>query len=156
MAKIPAGVWVVVGDGEKALFMRNEGDEAFPDLHVIREVAHENPPTREQGTDTPGRMRDTPRASQTNAPTTQHVSAVSETDWHRIEKARFAKELSDLLYSAAHRGAFDQLIIVAPPVVLGELRPVLHKEVTQRLLYDVAKELTNHTVDDIRQALASA
>jgi len=153
MAKIPAGAWVVVGDGETALFMRNTGDEAFPKLEVIRDVEHENPPTRAQGTDTPGRMRDTPRASQTNAPTTQHVSAVSETDWHRMEKVRFAKTVSEMLYKAAHRGAFDELIIVAPPLVLGELRQQLHKEVGERLLYDVPKELTNHTVDGIEQTL---
>jgi len=61
--------------------------------------------------------------------------------------------VSEMLYKAAHRGAFDELIIVAPPLVLGELRQQLHKEVGERLLYDVPKELTNHTVDGIEQTL---
>lgn len=148
MAKIPSGAWVVVGDGEKALFLRNEGDEAFPDLKVVREVEHANPPTREQGSDSPGRLHDTPGGT--------HRSAVSETDWHRLEKSRFAKELADRLYKAAHAGAYDKLIVAAPPVVLGEMRKALHKEVESRLLFDVAKELTNTPVDEIARVIDHA
>lgn len=155
MAKIPAGAWVVVGDGEKALFLRNDGDEAFPNLTVIREVEHENPPTREQGTDRPGRYEDAPRPQRSPNPAVTHRSGFAETDWHRLEKSRFAKELADLLYKAAHRGSYDALIIAAPAVVLGEMRKALHKEVQSRLLFDVAKELTNQPVDAIERALTS-
>ncbi|TIO99116.1 MAG: host attachment protein, partial [Mesorhizobium sp.] len=28
--KLKRGLWVVVADGEKALFLRNEGDSKFP------------------------------------------------------------------------------------------------------------------------------
>lgn len=147
MAKIPADAWVMVGDGEKALFLRNDGDEAFPNLTVVRAVEHENPPTREQGTDTPGRMHDV------RGP---HSSAVNETDWHRLEKERFAKEIADRLYKAAHRGLYRKLIIAAPPKVLGDLRKALHKEVEQRIVLDLDKELTNHSVDEIEKVLAAA
>lgn len=46
--------WVLVADGEKALFLRNEGDAEYPNLEVVREMHDDNPPTREQGTDQPG------------------------------------------------------------------------------------------------------
>lgn len=147
MATIPAGAWVMVGDGEKALFLQNGDDEAHPNLTVVREVEHENPPTREQGAHPPGRLQDGPGA---------HSSAVADTDWHRLEKERFAKEIAEMLYKAAHRGAYDKLIVAAPPQVLGELRKALHKEVRERLVFDVAKELTNHPVDEIEKALVSA
>jgi protein required for attachment to host cells len=32
MTKIPHGAIVFVGDGRKALFLRNDGDEEFPNL----------------------------------------------------------------------------------------------------------------------------
>ncbi len=147
MGKIPANAWIMVGDGEKALFLKNEGDETYPNLVVVREMAHENPPTHEQGTDTPGRSSDGPSG---------HKSAFSETDWHRLEKERFAKEIADRLYKAAHRGSYHDLIVVAPPMVLGELRKEFHKEVEQRIRFDLDKELTNHTVGDIETALAKA
>lgn len=144
MHTIPAGAWVVIGDGEKALFLENGSDDAFPNLSVVRELEHANPPTREQGTDAPGRRHD-------NGP--GHKSAVEETDWHRIEKGRFAKEIAERLYKAAHRGAYDKLIIAAPPVVLGELRKSMHKEVEERIVFDVPKELTNHPIDKIEKIL---
>ena len=51
--KLEHDLWVVVADGEKALFLRNEGDAKYPNFEVFREVHEENPPTREQGTDRP-------------------------------------------------------------------------------------------------------
>ena len=137
-------IWVVVADGEKALFLRNEGDERHPNLEVFREVKEDNPPTHEQGTDRPGRFNDGPGA---------HKSAVQETDWHRVEKERFAKGIAERLYKSAHRGDFERLVIVAPPLVIGEMRKELHKEVEDRVVGEVPKTLTNHTIDEIEKIL---
>ena len=54
---IPHDALVFIGDGRKALFLRNAGDAKYPDLKVERVFAEENPPTHEQGTDRPGRRR---------------------------------------------------------------------------------------------------
>lgn len=137
-------VWVIVADGEKALFLRNEGDEKYPNLEVFREMRDDNPPTHDQGSDRPGRFNDGP---------SPHKSAVEETDWHRIEKERFAREIAERLYKAAHRGDFERLVIVAPPLVIGEMRKELHKEVEQRLVGEVPKTLTNHTIVEIEKIL---
>ena len=48
---IPHDAFVFVGDGGKALFLRNQGDEKFPNLVTERVFADKDPPTREQGTD---------------------------------------------------------------------------------------------------------
>lgn len=145
--KIEHDAWVVVADGEKALFLRNEGDALHPNLEVVREIHENNPPSREQGTDKPGRMQDAGR--------TAHRSAVEETDWHRIEKERFAKEIAERLYKLAHRDNFRKLIVVAPPLVLGEMRKEFHKEVSDRIVAEVAKTLTNHPIDEIEKNLAA-
>jgi protein required for attachment to host cells len=137
-------IWVLVADGEKALFLRNEGDDLYPHLEVIRELHEANPPTHDQGTDRPGRF---------HAPEGSHRSAVQETDWHRIEKERFAKEISERLYKLAHRGRFKKLVLVAPPLVLGEMRKELHKEVTSKVSAEVAKTLTNMPVDEMERVL---
>ena len=140
--KLEHDIWVVVADGEKALFLRNEGDEKYPNLEVFREMKEENPATHDQGTDRPGRFNDGP---------SPHKSAVQETDWHRIEKERFAKEIAERLYKAAHKGDYKRLVIVAPPLVMGEMRKELHKEVEQRLVGEVPKTLTNHTIPEIEK-----
>lgn len=140
-------IWVVVADGEKAMFLRNEGDAEYPNLQVMRELEEENPPTREQGTDRPGRYYDGANI---------HKSGFDETDWHRIEKERFAEGIAEKLYKMAHRGRFDKIILVAPPVVLGEMRKALHKEVADRIAGEVPKTLTNHPVPEIERILGGA
>lgn len=139
-------IWVLVADGEKALFLRNEGDAQYPNLQVVRKVEEDNPPTREQGTDAPG------RTGQGGTPT----SAMEETDWHRIAKERFADEIAERLYRMAHRGDFEQIVIVAPPQVLGEMRQKLHKEVEAKVVAEVPKTLTGHPVFDIEKILKAA
>ncbi|MEX0407728.1 host attachment family protein [Aquibium sp. LZ166] len=143
--KLEHDTWVLVADGEKALFLRNEGDDVYPHLQVIREEHHANPPTREQGTDRPGRLNDA---------SGEHRSAVADTDWHQIEKERFADEIAERLYKLAHKGRFEKIVLVAQPQVLGEMRKKLHKEVADRVVGEVAKTLTNHTVIEIEKNLA--
>ena len=144
--KLQHDSWVVVADGEKALFLRNEGDATYPNLEVFREFHDENPPTHEQGTDRPGRLSDGAFGD--------HKSAVQETDWHRVEKERFAREIAERLYRAAHRGDYERLVIVAPPMVMGEMRKELHREVSERVVAEVPKTLTNHTIGEIEKILA--
>jgi protein required for attachment to host cells len=55
MTKLPHDALVFIGDGRKALFLRNAGDADIPDLRTEQVFKEDNPPTREQGTDKPGR-----------------------------------------------------------------------------------------------------
>lgn len=146
--KLEHGVWVVVADGEKALFLRNQGDNEYPTLEVVREVKDDNPPTREQGTDRPGRHSD--------GAGNPHNSGYEETDWHQLEKDRFASGIADKLYKLAHRNAFEKLILVAPASVLGEMRKLMHKEVSDKITAEVAKTLTNHPIHEIEKLLKAA
>jgi protein required for attachment to host cells len=141
------GTWVLVADGEKALFLRNDGDADYPVLSVMREETHDNPQTREQGTDKPGRFNKGPSAQR---------SAVQETDWHQLEKERFASDLAERLYKMAHSGRFDRLIVAASPKVLGDLRREMHREVTDRIVADAPLTLTNHPIDEIARRVAEA
>ena len=98
--------WVVVADGEKALFLRNEGDATYPNLQVVRTIHEENPPSREQGTDKPGRFNDGHGV---------HRSAVDETDWHRIEKERFAADVAERRVSRSSRRHRTDTRPLSPP-----------------------------------------
>ncbi|WP_075997515.1 host attachment family protein [Salaquimonas pukyongi] len=142
--RLPRDGWIVVADGEKALFLRNEGDAKFPNLAVFREMEQENPPTREQAANRPGRFNDGPSA---------HKSAVADTDWHEFEKTRFAREIAAKLYELAHKGKFSALVLAAPPKILGELRDEMHQEVAHCVIGEVDKTLTNHPVHEIEKLL---
>jgi protein required for attachment to host cells len=145
--KLKRGLWIVVADGEKALFLENRGDTQYPDLQVVQEMEQANPATREQGSDRPGRYSDGPSV---------HRSAVEDTDWHRLGKERFADEIAERLYKLAHRGAFREMVLIAPPQVLGDMRRKLHKEVAEKITVEIPKTLTNHTIVDIENLLQAA
>ncbi|CAN7693010.1 baeRF12 domain-containing protein [Mesorhizobium caraganae] len=141
------GILVMVADGEKALFLKNEGDNLYPNLQLFQEMKQDNPATREQGSDSPGRYNDGPSV---------HRSAVEDTDWHRQGKERFAEEIADRLYKLAHHGIFDDIVLIAPPLMLGTMRKKLHKEVTDKVQAEIPKTLTNHAVIDIEAMLQAA
>lgn len=140
------GVNVLVADGEKALLMENAGDADRPVLRVVRESGQQNPPRRDQGTDRPGRMPDSGPGQR---------SALEETDWHRLEKTRFAKGLARMLCKRVEAGEIRRLIVAAPPDVLGDLRAALHRQVADRVIAEIAADYTNHPVDAIERRLAA-
>lgn len=140
MTGLTQDTWVLVADGEKALFLRNLTDAEDPNLEVVGKEEQENPKDIDQGTDRPGRMQDTG---------VQQRSAMEETDWHRLAKDRFADDLAELLYEMAHKHRFERIVLVAAPRVLGEIREKMHKEVADRVVGEVAKTLTNHPVREI-------
>ena len=145
MTKLSQDTWVLIADGEKALFLQNHTDGDDPYLQVVRKEEQDNPPTRAQAANRPGRMSDGPSG---------HRSAFDDTDWHELEKERFAKDLSNILYKLAHKGRFDRIVLVAPPAVLGDLRDNLHKEVQSKVVGEIPKTLTNHPIDEIEKIVA--
>ncbi len=144
---LPHNSVVLVADGRKMLFLRNEGDAEFPNLVVENAQEQDNPATRDQATDSAGRA---------SSPQGGVQSSVEPTDFHQIEEDRFAADAADFLKVGALKNKYDSLIVVAPPKTLGELRKHYHKEVTSRLKGELDKDLTGHPIKDIEKALQNA
>ena len=161
--QVPHNAVVLVADGRKLLFLRNEGDPEFPNLQVEAAEEHPNPRTVDQSTDTAGRASGTQGGAGAPAGASggggqfgQSRSSMAETDFHQLEEDRFAAQAAEMLKKRALAHDFDQLIIVAPPRTLGELRKHYHKEVSDRLAGELGKDLTGHTIADIEAALTKA
>jgi protein required for attachment to host cells len=140
------GAWVLVGDGHRALFLENHGDPDLLDLRVIETHVDVNPPTREQGSDAPGRAF--PSVGKGGR------SAVEPTDWHELEKEHFAREMATRINKAAESGELNEIVIVAPPRVLGELRKLLSTKAQTKVCGELDKDLTRHPLPEIEKALA--
>ena len=54
--QVPHNSVVLVADGRKSLFFRNEGDAEFPNLAVEEKEVHDNPAHHEQASDTAGHV----------------------------------------------------------------------------------------------------
>ncbi|KKI17682.1 host attachment protein [Sphingomonas sp. ABOLG] len=167
---VPYNSVVLVADGRKLLFLRNEGDEVHPNLTVEHAEERPNPSDLDQKTDKAGRASSTqsgpgaPSIARNGSNHAQGAGAqfapsrgsLGETDYHQLEEDRFAADAAELLKKRAFSNEYDSLIVIAPPKTLGELRKHYHKEVTDRLSGELAKDLTGHPIADIEKALLDA
>jgi protein required for attachment to host cells len=143
---IPRGAMVLVCDGRKALFMRNHGSERIPTLVIEATVEQHNPATREQGADRPGRRK---------GGTGTMRSALDEGDAHAHAEVRFAAVVAHRLTSDPPGGAFEQLLLVAAPEMLGALRRELDPQLAPRIIGEISKVLTQHTGPEITRLLST-
>ncbi|RVT94554.1 host attachment family protein [Sphingomonas crocodyli] len=136
------GAMVLVADGRKSLFLRNEGDAQYPNLVVEDQAAHADLADREMKTDAAGRAM---------SPVGGRQSAMEEPDYHQIEEDRFAADTALMLKQKVDD--FEKLIIIAPPRTLGELRKHYDKAVAEKIVAEIDKDLTRHPTDKIEKAL---
>ena len=71
------------------------------------------------------------------------------TDPHRHEERAFLHEVAAVLDEACDRGAFHNLIVVAPPKALGDLRAEFSDAVRERITAELPKDLTKVAVHDL-------
>jgi protein required for attachment to host cells len=76
---------------------------------------------------------------------------------HRLALAVLAGGLPalDRINKVALSGAFNQLVIVAPPKILGDLRRKFTKETETKIIAEVPKDLTHHTIPEIERLLTA-
>jgi len=137
--------WIIVADGSRARFLANEGPGKGLHAAIDREFRHEALPTRELGTEKPGRTA--PSVGTNRSAIEPHV------DWHQFEKDKFGQAMADLLNDAAARKSFDNLIIVAPPRTLGTLRSALSTHTAERIRAEIPKDLTQVPLQEMPEHL---
>ena len=144
--KVHHEAWVLIGDGTKALFLHNAGDEEILNLRRLEVRRQDNPATRDQGSDAPGRGVS---ASGTR------FGSLGGTDFHQIEEDRFAAAIADEINRGAHEDAFREIVIVAPPKCLAEIRKDLSAEAHRKVTAEIAKDYTHHPIPEIERLLAA-
>lgn len=132
---IPQGTVVAVADGEILNLFRNTGTDAAPSLAAIPDVA--------VSTENAGSGH-------------RHQSSSGNPDASQLTEDSFAAGIADILNARVLGGKIDNLIIVAAPRTLGELRKHYHKSLSAVLLGEIAKDLTGHSIADIEKIIAAA
>lgn len=132
MQKIPTGTWVVVADGTHARLFHNIGKN---DALKLKQEELFKPGS--EGEDAQGPSGHRP----------------SDSTPGQTDEATFAKQLVHHLNAAALKHEFEHLFLIADPTTLGEIRPQLHVETTKRISGELAKTLTNSSLEDIEKIL---
>ena len=129
-----AKTWVVIADGARARLVSAEGHGKA--LHVVEqcEFSADHRPNRELQDDKPSRVYESHGE-------TRH-GVEPKTDPHRELKRDFAHLVADELDDSLSLKKFDRLVVVAPPVTLGDLRNALSERVKASVIAEVAIDLT--------------
>lgn len=137
----PVRTWVLVADAGQAKFYENLGPGKGLTELGGEAMKHDLPPTRDIGTDKPGRSFD-------SAGEGRHAMA-PRVDWHEQAKSDFARTVAARLDKALKKKSFDRLILVAPPKMLGDLRAALSDRTSKHVTGEINKDLTGLTVTQI-------
>lgn len=145
--KLAADMWIAALDGAKAIIMVNVGTAFEPRLKVLQTMQHENPMTHEQGRDRPGRMNDT------SGP---HKSSMEAPDLHQRAEDAFIAEVMGELEKKAEKGAFEKIVIVAPPVALGTVRKEIGHHLKPRIIKEISADYVKMPTQEIANAVSKA
>jgi protein required for attachment to host cells len=126
---LPPNTLVLVADGRKMLFLRNQGEDGHIDLVTEAHRARTDRKDSEMKSDAPGVMGQSAGHGR---------PSIEETDYHQLEEDRFASEAAEQLKHRALGGDFDSH---------------LHSEVENRIVLELPKEMTNRPLPDIAAML---
>ena len=135
--RIPSNAHVAIVDGENSTVMRNGGAPLEPKLDRAEQpdlsatnysagVRHQDNIGREKGTST------------------------------QLDELAHAAAAAEWLNSQCVSGDIADLLVIADPKTLGEMRHHYHSELEKRLVGEIAKTMTGQPTDKIEQAIASA
>lgn len=142
---IPHNALVLVGDGRRAMFLRNVGQPLRVKLELVQLLQHETPRNQDIASDRPGRVVSGPGG---------HIkSGVEDTDWHHLEESRFVHLVADAISRAALAEPSLEVVVVMPPKALGNFREAIGEPVRRHIVGEIRKDLTGHAVRDIERHL---
>ncbi len=133
--QLPKVTSVAVADGERLKLFRNVGNLnnpnsiALPSSHVL---------------------------SDNKGSGARHQSSSGNPDNSQVEEDSFAAGIAELLSRQVLDGKVTDLIVIAAPRTLGELRKHYHQKLSAALAGEISKDLTGHSMQDIEKAIAAA
>jgi protein required for attachment to host cells len=135
--------WIVVADRAQARIFAAH----WPDLDPFEEIAGlENPEgqlqAREVDSDAFGRFR---------SPDRRGVSMGPDNDHRHQTAASFADEIVDFLEKGRKNNEFGHLVIIAPSMVLGELRSGISASLGKLREADCDKAIVGLSMNEIRE-----
>jgi protein required for attachment to host cells len=128
------------------LVLRNDGDAELLNLMPVSVTFEVHPPTREQGSDRPGRVYQSQGTAR---------SAMEEKDRHSEAERTFLAKLAEWLNSHVQDNTIKQLMLIAPPKALGILRGHLLPLARARIVAEIAKDLVKLPIPEIEKHLAA-
>lgn len=132
---------IVVADSSRARIF--SADSAHSPMNEIEDMAHPEGRMHEQNmvSDMPGKGGGGDHTYQ------EKIEPKKE------EMIEFAKLIADYLDETRKANKLNELLIIAAPAFLGELRNHLSNETSEKIVFELDKNLAQHSAEDIRSHL---
>jgi protein required for attachment to host cells len=140
-----AKLWYVIADGGRARFVEQDDRGAFRTLsNFVSTELHKR--SEELGLDRPARVQE-------SASPARHA-VEPKRDLHDAAKEDFIRTVGAELAGLQKEGSFDELVLVAPPGVIRELKDALTKPVAECVVKELHKDLTKVPDHDLTSHLS--
>lgn len=134
--KVPHKALVALANGERFLMMRNVGQPFEPKLEKVSDLDLE--------------LTNFSAGARHQDPAGQRHGSTD------IDELAHGAAIAEWLNKKTLNGEGEPLVIAADPKTLGQIRQHCHQELQERIVGEVAKDLTNQPVEAIERALAMA
>jgi protein required for attachment to host cells len=136
--------WVVVVDGGRANIYKNVGEIGEVKLILVRSTNQHTAHTHEIGRDQPGRL---------SGNSGHAKSALESTDLHQMAEDKFLKAMIEHLSHDVQDGQCKELVLIAPPHALGEIRKQLPASVSKVVVSEISKDYTHMAINELQKTL---
>ena len=133
---IPHNAHVALANGERFLVMRNVGQPLEPKFEQVQSLDLEL-------TNFSAGVRHQDPAGQRNGSTD-------------VDELAHGAAIAEWLNDKALKGDLEQVVVAADPKTLGQIRRHCHRQVENRIVGELAKDLINSPIETIERALADA
>jgi protein required for attachment to host cells len=123
----------VIADGGRACFVERDEEGAFRMLSsFVSTELHKS--AHELGRDRPARVKESASPARSAVEPRRDLHEAAKDDFIHTVAAELAAELKD--------GKYDELVLVAPPGVIGEFKGSLTKPTAKSVVKELHKDLT--------------
>ena len=134
--RIPHKALIALANGERFVLMRNVGQPLEPKFEQVQSLDLEL-------TNFSAGVRHQDPAGQRNGSTD-------------IDELAHGAAIAEWLNKRALNGELDAVVVAADPKTLGQIRRHCHRQVENRIVGELAKDLINSPIETIERALADA
>ena len=145
--------WILIADGARARVLAHDRKSRTLSPAFPHEFTGSTAQSKEIASDRQGRSFDSSGRGQPGDVGGGRHALEPRTDPQRYAEYAFARDLAHHLEDAANNHRFDQLVLVAAPKTLGDLRELLPATVKKKISAEIDKNLTNVPERDLPKHL---
>jgi protein required for attachment to host cells len=127
--------WILIADGERAKIIEKSAD-GLKNIGLTHHSAESN---KDKGHHSPGRVTPSMAHAQHSFP--------PHDEWRMFEKHEFAKKMADIINH--NNDHFDELLLIAPSKVLGDLRMGLNNRSIEKIVGEMHKDYIHSSISEI-------